>query len=205
MVYKFKALGLALVAVFAISAFVVSAASATGFTATNGNYPVHFSGSQPGSDAHLLSIDGHGVACVVAEFSGTLTAVSTTATVTPTYDSCSMLPIGATITMNGCDYLFHLPASGGNATVDLVCPGGKDVTIDASSCVIHIPPFTGKGHVNMSNNGAHIDADPTVSGITANLTDGFLCPFEGNTHTTNGTLTGGAVTLEGEGEGIDIG
>jgi len=208
MIRNLKALGLALVAVFAMSAIAASAASALEFTATNGNYPVKFSGTQPAAEPHAFTADGFTTECKVAEFNGTQKAKSSTSSATPTYKECEVAGSGgflsATVTMNGCEYVFDV-SGGANATVDLVCPAGKDVTIDAGSCVIHIAPFENKSHVNMSNNKPHIDAKPTVSGIHAVLTDAFLCPFEGNTTTTTGTLTGGPVTLKGENEGIDVG
>ncbi|HEV2790849.1 MAG TPA: hypothetical protein VGV69_06080, partial [Solirubrobacterales bacterium] len=115
----------------------------------------------------------------------------------------------ATVNMNGCDYLFHLGAEGNNATVDLVCPAGKDATITAGggACVAHIAPFTGKSNVALSNStpSGKVNAVADVAGIGASLTDvsSFFCPFAGSTTTSTATYTGN-LTLSGSSE-IDIG
>ncbi|HEV2790640.1 MAG TPA: hypothetical protein VGV69_05010 [Solirubrobacterales bacterium] len=199
MTRKFKALGLALVAVFAMSAVVASAASATEFTSASS--PVEFHGVQPKAEPHVFTSDGYKTECGIATFSGKATTPTTTVTASAFYDECTAFTLPANITMNGCDYLFHLPTSGDEATVDLVCPAGKEVTIDAGggACVAHIPPFTGKSSVTMTTKGDHVDAKPNVTGVTAQLTDvsPFFCPFSGNTTVNNATLTGGAMTIIG--------
>ena len=204
MIHKFKALGLALVAILAMSAFATSAASALEFTATNGNYPVNFSGTQPASEPPKFTGDGYTTECNVEKFSGTLSGKSSTIEVTPTYEGCTSFGISSTVTMNGCKYWFHISSSN-LALVSLICPLGKEVTIHAGTCVIHIPPYTAKSHALITNVSPRLAVKKTVSGISMSYTDAFLCPFTGNTTTTEGTLTGGAVELSGGEEGIDVG
>ena len=143
MTRKFKTLGLTLVAVFAFAAIMAASASATEFTSTGGTYPVTFHGEQPAEGQHVFTADEKfETTCKIATFSGELQAKSTTATAQADYTDCTSSNLGANVTMNGCDYLFHLGATGNLATVDIVCPEGKEITIDAGAgaCVIHIPP-----------------------------------------------------------------
>ena len=202
---KFKSLGLALFATLALGAVMASAASATEFTAAS--YPVAYSATQSATEPHVFTADTYEITCKDVTFTGEAAVTSTTVTLTPTYHECTAFGLRATITLNGCDYRFHLAATGNNATVDLVCPAGKDVTIDAGggACVAHITPFTGKSNVALSNSHPNIKAAASVTGITASLTDvsPFFCPFSGNTHTETATYTGN-LTLEGSST-IDIG
>jgi hypothetical protein len=201
MIRKFKVLGLALVAVFAMSAVVASAASATNFTAAS--YPVTISGSQ--TTQHVFTAAGGETKCSTASFSGSATGASETQTITPTYEGCTSFGISSTVTMNGCDYLFHAAASGSNTgTVDLVCPTNKEVTIDVGSvCVIHIPPFTNKGSITYTNNAGDIDVSANETGITAKITrTSFFCPVAEQT-VTNATYTGNT-TMQGS-SNIDVG
>jgi hypothetical protein len=216
MTRKLKAFGLAIVAVIALAAVVASSASATEFTSTDGNYPISFHGEQPAASRHVFTVDEnkYKTECETATFAGELKAKSSTATVsTADYTNCISAGLEATVTMNGCDYLFHLPASGGEATVDLLCPAGKEVTIDAGggACVIHIKEQLGLKHALIKNEEAggvkDIHVTVTISGIHATLTDvfPFLCPFAGETTVTDGTYHG-TVTIKGTGgRSIDIG
>ena len=211
MTRKFKALGLALFATLALGAVMASAASATEFTAAS--YPVKYTGTQASTEPHVFTADTYETTCKDASFSGEAEKTSTTATLTPVYKECTAFGLSATVNMNGCDYLFHLGAEGNNATVDLVCPAGKDVTITAGggACVAHIAPFAGKGSVALSNaeltepTRKVIKAAADVANIGASLTDvsSFFCPFGGNTNTATATYTGN-LTLEGS-SNIDIG
>lgn len=208
MTRKFKAIGLSLVAMFAMSAVIASSASATEFTASE--YPAAYSGSQV--EKHKFTADGFVTECEVAKFSGTATAASTTTTVTPEYSGCKTAGIVSTVTLNGCDYLFHLPASGTSATVDLVCPAGQEITLDVGAelskpiCQVHIPPFTGKSKVDLTNSAPGVLATANVTGFKASLTDtqAFLCPFNGTT-TSEATSYTGTVKLTSSGKTIDVG
>ncbi|HEV2791648.1 MAG TPA: hypothetical protein VGV69_10155, partial [Solirubrobacterales bacterium] len=67
MTRKFKTLGLVLAAVFAMSAVMASAASATEFTAAS--YPVTYSGTQEPTEPHVFTADGYETTCKDASFS----------------------------------------------------------------------------------------------------------------------------------------
>jgi hypothetical protein len=147
MIRNLKALGLALVAVFALSAVVASAASAqNGILTSTG--PVTLIGTQTGT-ANQLSAFGGTTTCsnTTTKYTGHKYNVtphtfipnnSSTFTVTPHYMGCTS-KIGAaifptTIDMNGCDYDFHL--EGTTPGVDtytlkafVTCPTGQHITI----------------------------------------------------------------------------
>jgi len=174
-IYKLKTLGLALVAVLAMSAVVASAASAQ-FTASS--YPTTVTAiSELGNDD--LKTEGGSVECE-AHFQGTLTEASATMTITATNDRCKAFGFSeATVSMNGCDYVFH-----SNGMVDLECSGTNKIVITAGSCEVQIGTQTGLSKVDLANGAGDITAKATVAGIAYTVTkDGFLCPF-----TTGGVL-----------------
>ena len=185
---KLKTLGLAVVAVLAMSAVVATAAQAQ-FTASS--YPTAATATSPkGNDdfkTEAGSVECKGHFAVAA-----LTEASNTVTVTPTYSECIAFFFSATVHMNGCDYVFH-----NNGEVDLECPEGAAVTITAGPCEVDIPPQTGLKSVAFTNDATDITVKSTTKGITYNVTkDGFLCPFSGTGHKTGAEyLQNNAVTV----------
>jgi hypothetical protein len=132
MIRNFKVLGLALVAVFALSAVVASAASAQkGMLTSDG--PVTLIGTQTGEkNANSLTAFGGVVTCANAKYTGhkVSTAAETktkeemkepthellpsgamSVTITPHYGVCNtnlIVNFSTTVDMNGCDYEFDL-------------------------------------------------------------------------------------------------
>ncbi len=212
-----KVLGLALVAVLALTALVGSTAQANEngkFTAAT--YPSTSSGIDTGT--HEFTAAGGSVKCSHGTFSGTSSEASTTQTITPVYEECTAFGfVGATVTMNGCDYMFHLTGTGAggsyNGNVDIVCPTGKEITVDAGPCTIHIPGQNGLGAVTFTNATSGGISDivnhANVSGIKGSLVkNNFLCfftagPFTNGTYTGSTTITG--KDSEGNPQSIDIG
>lgn len=194
MIRNFKVLGLALVAVLAMSAVVASAASAQ-FTADS--YPKTVTAvSELGND--VFKIDNASVECK-GHFEGTASEASTTLTVTPVYSNCKAFGFAsATVVMNGCDYVFH-----SNGEVDLECPAGNSIVISAGNCEVDVGTQTGLKTVGLANNGSHVDVKADVGGITGTVTkDGFLCPLSGTGVKTGGTYKqGSAVTVAPVGGG----
>ena len=193
MIRNFKALGLALVAVFAMSAVVASAASASEFTSAK--YPVTISGSQ--STTHKFTAGSTSVTCETATFAGEASAASSTVTIHPTYSGCTAFGfVGATVTTTGCDYLFHSGAEVSSekfdGTVDVVCGEGKSITIVASTCALEIKGQTGLSTVSFQNAAeGKVTVGANVSSIAYTTTkDGFLCPLAGTGNFTNGGYTG---------------
>jgi hypothetical protein len=151
MIRNLKALGLALVAVFAMSAVAASTASAQG--AHNGmltaDGPMTLKGTQTGELlANSLTAFGQKVTCPGNEAIYTghkynitphekIPSGETTVTITPHYGICQIAPtIKVTVDMNGCDFVFHLTETVTGTTEDkykitstIVCPKEKHISI----------------------------------------------------------------------------
>ena len=201
MTRNLKALGLALAAVFAMSAWIVSAASAhtpATFTGTKG---ATVRGAE--TVANVFNVTGLETTCKNVEFHGSVAAaVSETQTINPTYSECTAESIIGTISVTvtgfgatGCDY--RVRADG---KADLECAAGKEVTVDAGPCTVHVPAQTGLGTLTFTTELKRHSDEKTLShdllvhvvltGITANHTDGIGCPFNGSAEGVVGTLTG---------------
>lgn len=191
MVRKLKALGLALVAVFAMTAMSSSAASAaTGITTAEGA-AIH--GTDVATDPVKFTVTGREVVCNSSVYTGTAPSSSfTSLKVIPTYSECTGAGFSATITGFGageCYFTLHI-----GGTADLHCDDGGDVTVDAATCITHIPPQTGLGTVTYttgeSGGKKDLTLDLKIQKIKETHTDGFLCPFEGSGTTETAELHG---------------
>jgi hypothetical protein len=175
MTRNLKGLGLALVAVFALSGVVASAAQGEkAAVLTAESYPATIDGQQ--LVANVFEREGRKITCEVSTLSGTITASEgTNVTATPTYSNCHAIILGVkfpvTITMNGCDYLMHqtgelngLGEHRFTETVDLACtsPNVAELhiyenaakhTAGTSMCTIKIPPQTGLKTIELTNKG----------------------------------------------------
>ena len=188
MIRNFKALGLALVAVFAMSALAATAASAAeqGFATSTGNFKLTGTDEATGNaltypgEEKLVCPESHYVG--EKENGGFLASGSKTFTVTPTYTNCSAGPNNhkATVTMNGCDFLFHLGNTKSGVTdtyavtADLVCPAGKEVEV-------HV--YFAAGNENIQVCKIKFGAQTGLGGATVkDLTNGTV--------TVGGTTTG---------------
>jgi len=201
MIRKFKTLGLAMVAVLAMSAFVASAAQAQ-YTASS--YPATATATSAlGND--VFTTEGGTVECA-SHFEGTLTEASSSLTVTPTYTSCKAFGfVSATVNMNGCAYIFDREsASSSAATVE--CPAGKSIQVIAGNCEVTIAAQSPTGSVSTSNGAGTVNAQANVTGIAYTVVkDGFLCPFGGTGAKTGGTYKQvNSVSLASAGKSISV-
>lgn len=192
MTRKLKTLGIAMVAVLAMSVVVASAAQAASFTGT----PGAVSGKQEGK--HEFKTKAGTVKCNTANFTGVAVASSPTQLVTPTYGGCLLGgAVEATVTMNECTYT--LSAVTGAVTIN--CPAGKQIEVDLKevNCKIDIKAQTvgtltytntiGTGNIAGNKILAHIN----VTGIHYVLTGTKeKCGVEPGTY-TDGTYTGTAL------------
>ena len=224
-----KALGLALVAVLAMSAVVASAAQANdNFTAAT--YPATLSGTA-GFAAVGLDAFGTEVTCPETKFSAPLAGASETLVATPTFPQtfaspCHVGTLPATVTINACKFRFHMGATTAGVaavTSDLTCETG-DVEIDvyaseaahtAGTPICHITfkggtenqGLTG-GKVKNGTNDLVIEGAVEGIHVTQVRTSAIACPT--GTVDNNGkftvktpiTVTG---THEGAADNIDIG
>jgi hypothetical protein len=147
MTRNLKALGLALLAVFALGAVMASAASAEGtdvktdhFTSTSGNEKTILTGEQVGTEAEnvfgVKAVSALGVHCKKATYGGTVVGNSVIeVTVVPTYFECSSNLGAATVTNDRCAFVLtgttdEHPNTAGtkeeiHATVHLECSHEK--------------------------------------------------------------------------------
>lgn len=197
---RLTTIGLAVAAIAITSvAFANAAVAAPLFHSESA--PVTFKGTSPNNE---FVTNAGSVACETSSFSGSnSTTSSSTATLTPVYSGCTAFGVvGAKISMNGCAYLFHLVegSSPPTAKVDVECPSGKEVTIEASICTVHVPPQSGLSHVVFTNKGSKktrdIEASVTVGGITYTATSGCL-----NAGTASNGIYSGTVTVQGSDSG----
>jgi hypothetical protein len=181
---KLKTIGPAILAIFAMSAFLAPAAQAQ-FTASS--YPTTaVANSAIGNDD--FKTEAGSVECA-ADFVGTLTEASNTLTLEPTYTNCKAFGFTeASMNMNGCAYVFHrwsLLIS----HVTIECSGGK-ILIKAGNCEVQIGEQGPLSSISLSNNGNHIQVAFNLANIAYAVTkDGFLCPFGGTGNKTGGTYT----------------
>jgi hypothetical protein len=159
MTRNLKALGLALVAVFAMSAVAASAASAQSPGTLTSDGPVTLTVSETGAGGNYLMAFGLKVECPGSTMTGhkvqthaETTHAETTppvkkplipngateATLTPKYSlNCIVVGLNwpATVTMNGCDYNVKVGETTGagdtyGVSASLKCPTGAEATVD---------------------------------------------------------------------------
>jgi hypothetical protein len=144
MIRNFKALGLALAAVFALSAVAASAASATNGQFTSDG-SMTLTGTETGTELNYLEAFGQKVECPGTTYTGhavnstnLLPSGSTTATITPHYkdeaNNCRAAGgLFMTVTESGCDFVFHagekVSTHTYKVTADVVCAGANVISI----------------------------------------------------------------------------
>lgn len=216
MTRNLKALGLALLAAFALSAIAAQGALAAEnheFTATDS--PVDLTGSQEG--LHEFTAGKPKTTCTEANFSGTVAnPTSDKVRVTPTYGGhCTLGSLAVEVNNNKgggeaekhCEYVFDSDTTSNgeveDAPVSVDCnhEGSITITNAASTCVVHISDTSGGNTVNQNLHGVTFDKEgsgaeedllvtATVTGIHFVATGGACIllgiPATGN----NGTYTG---------------
>lgn len=188
MTFKLKSLAAALVAILAMSAVAASGAQATEGVFEWSPEATKFKTTQdPVEPLQALSTTGGALQsqCNEVHAAGTLPAATTATTLETsqiTYnhteavneDSCKL---GGVVfhkfQMNGCNYRFHsgetLGAGEITATMDIVCPAGKEIeTSGGLLCSLRVPPQTGLKHVIFRNEGTTpetVTGETTVTGL----------------------------------------
>jgi hypothetical protein len=193
---KIRIIGLALVAVLAVSAVSVASASAKEFKLTS--YPGMVAGV--GTENQVFTVTGGEVVCETSSFeSGTISANSETLEMSATYSKCKAFSgktsLGeASVAMEGCKYKFHT-----NETTDVICEGTKAITITivGGICVIKVAAQTGLSKVGYELVSGEAIVTPNVAKITYTVS-GALCPLSSGTAGTykgkakaKGLTTGG--------------
>jgi hypothetical protein len=220
MTRSLKSLGLLVGAMLVLCGLMAQAASA--------HVPARFTSEQntttitgetdPGTVSKFV-VTGQTVECGIERYHGHVVGTSVeTVTVTPTYTECTAFGfLNAKVTGFG-----HYPASEGagpycdyrlraDGFADIECPVGKDITVEASTCTVHVPAQTELGTTteNTKHPGiiyttgrkvvTHLVPDITTekhdltldihfTDITATHTDGFACPLTSTGEATVATL-----------------
>lgn len=212
-----KALGLALVAAFALSAVLASAASAE-FTSATGGATLKATALTPQVFKIYNTSPGNAeVSCNKISVTGTAPAASTELTVEPHYEECTVTDEHtgltnqpANVTNNGCDYLFTTHAG---ENVHIVCPGGGSIQITPiilgaeRKCLdVHAqtPTVNTVNWINgtASTGAMEVTLESEVDGITWEKTG--LCAettLEGNDAKYEGKVT---ITAESGGLPVDV-
>jgi hypothetical protein len=161
-----------------------------------------------------FTTEGGTAECAAHFQGGSLNLISSSLTLTPTYTNCKAFGfVEMTINMNGCDYLFKEPTGSVHsytAKVDIVCPAGKTIEIQASTCRVTVGPQSLGAGAKFTNDTAAKDLlfKVDLAGISYTvLQDGFLCAFNGTGAKSGGTYTTqSAITLDStNGAAIHIG
>lgn len=192
MIRNLKTLGLALVAMLAMSTVAASSASAIGkFTTTSGPYPKHLIGEDVG-EADVFKVGNNEISCHGESYTAQLTGPTSTVEVTPEYgNTCQTVGSGwnITVTENGCTLHFEVIATiatdEDKVTPSLKCPGPS---------VIEKHHYTNSAHSTLAcTNTVH--PQMTESTITAtSLTASGDILLEGTvklTDTTHGACSFG--------------
>jgi hypothetical protein len=212
MIRNLKFLGLALVAVMAMSAMVASAASADLFnsekenTTLTGTQEKHLEGGVEKNDRFITA--GGILECTSATYKGTqATKTSSTVTVAPTYSGCTFTGLAATVKTNECTYVFSLIGATTTGQAEIKCPTGKEITVEIGPeptrrCIIHISAQI------LSGFGFSISGAGTTRQITFTFNTGFTVKYSqtglsgsGACATADNQTTGkyiGAATVTGE-------
>jgi hypothetical protein len=215
MIRNIKALGLAFVAVAAMSAFAVSAAQGSELHAQTAK-GANITGEQEPGQQLIFKYTGPSAEtkCTQVTFEGTAKDVvqpepadgqttSQELTLTPTITGCKTFGLASVLDMNGCKYTITNKTAAGvttalKATVDITgCTAGKQIEVTASGCTIRVPEqhnLNDLGFVNLATVPKTVTMNITIQGITYQLT-GALCPGTTGVLTHDGDITG-SVTLK---------
>lgn len=222
MTRKLKALGLALFAVFAMSAVVASVAQAGEFEVVGGG-TVTITGEQVSGEVtavvvpkHEFKTDAGVFKCTTVKSHGSITGSPTSMRLSATYGNttagteCTVAGLaGLVVHMNGCEHEFTGGKTIGvtsniNETMHIVCPPGKviETTLNAT-CTVTVGPQTFPesmvAAINNATGGTGMDFTRFIDLSGIDYTEHGTCPNGGgNTITkTNGTYKG-VTTIKAE-------
>jgi hypothetical protein len=187
-----KTLGLGLAAFFAMSAMTASAASAQQGVLTSDG-PVTLDMFETGAGQNATTMFGQKIECQGTIYTGhqynvtphmPIPGPTTLFTVTPHYNNANCTsfpgPHKATITMNGCDFVFHIGNTIGadryGLSADIVCPANQKIekhvymaagNEEVSICTYTIGPQFGLPGANVTTTTGVNDID--ISGAFENI------------------------------------
>jgi hypothetical protein len=196
---KLKVLGMACVAVFALTAVSASSAMATTSGFTVGAGATRIEATQTTAQKLVLGGGGTTVKCSTSTLNGSISAgLVNEATVTPFYGAAGTCTVGltATVDVNSCTYTITDTATANTYDVDITnCPSSAPllITVPSTGCVVAITNQGALADVDTTNNTTSspddVDIALAISGIT--YTGNTSCPANVVGTHNNGTLTGG--------------
>jgi hypothetical protein len=194
--HVFKVLGLALVAIGALSAVAANSAFASYHIASASGGSI--SGSQVTKNEFATDVGT--VKCSVATFSGSqATETASTLTVHPAYSGCSLSGLAVTVSTAGCSYRFETPVTSEflHAAVDLLCSAGPIQIQDSlgKGCVVSVPGQGPLNHVTFTSGSGSVTMAAAVTGIK--YTDDGKCPSTTTGHTESSGTYSGSVLVSG--------
>jgi hypothetical protein len=191
-------LGFAVLAAMVLTAVAgAGTASATQFRSEA--YPTTLNATQ--TTQHKLKVVSGTVQCTTANMTGTLSAASSSASLTPEMKSCTAFGLSGVPVVNSCKYLLSSTneAEPFTGTMDITCSKeGDAIEVKAlGGCVLRVPAQKGLA-VSFANSeflvrsrNRTITATINATGIKYTLTG--PCPNGGSGSYENGTLTGASV------------
>jgi len=203
MTRNLKALGLAVVAVLALSAMVASAAQAAPakFKSEAANPSIRATQSE-GAE---FTAAGATITCTEGLFEGMAAGTEQPELLVDKikYGKCKFLFFNTTVETHKCGYNFHA-GEGGVGTVDIVANGNKEctekgITFSAAGCTVSVFPQNGLSEVKYANNGKagnarEVIVTPNVKNIVYDAAG--LCPENGKGQ-KNGVYKKGAASATG--------
>jgi len=160
-----KILGLAFIAMLAMSAFAAATASADEFNAES--YTASLTGAKDGED--VFTTTAGLVKCTTPTYTATITEKTTKITAAPSYTGCTGFGFPAEVITTGCNYVFTVNAVGTEGDVDLECSGSNEITVVAKSgatvkCTVHVKSQTDiEGTITYTNIGAGATREVTLA------------------------------------------
>jgi hypothetical protein len=201
MIRNLKALGLALVAVFAMSSVAASFASAAlpdVDAIVSEEVPVKLKGTQE-NGLSKFTLAGQAVECTTANVTATITTsitVEEVLTDEPTYNGCTYAGQGASVNPQGCKYrLTGTTKTDGDAKAHVVCGANPiKLTLNAIACEVFVASQEAEEGYTITTVGSGNTAELTLH-VTAKVkVTSKGDPGEG---VTCASLTNGNGTLEG--------
>jgi hypothetical protein len=196
-----KVLGLALAAVFAMSALAAGSASAAKYHSEVETTWTH----SHTTSVHIFHTNVGTVTCetttTTSHTTGTGSGSDWTTTTTksaPTYSKCTAFGFPAEVKMNGCEYEFLEPNASLVASSKILCPTGKTIEIVAVGfCTMTVGAQSPGGTVAFTNEGSGSSrVVKTVSSVSSIV-------YGGNCGSgTNGTYTGTSTVKGYKNEGL---
>jgi hypothetical protein len=191
MIRNLKALGLALVALGALSAISAGGASAAGERFHSEVEPTILTGTN--TNTQVTAFGGANIECTSVTFRGTATLkTESTLTLHPTYSGCSFLGEPATFDTTGCNYVFSSETVGGRLPGEIECTTGYAIKLTSPGCTLTFGAQKNTGGLAATNEGSGSTRDSKYVlqiGVTFSKSGSLCFLISGTTGTCSGTIT----------------